>query len=233
LTPTDSRPPGSKPCLRPYEFDYISFIFKSCSLVPVASLFEVETVRIITSTRRVFQTSDMNAFHGSVTSIKSSKLLAEIELTTASQLKIVAVVTNDSYEHLQIAPATRLVGTVPPASVLILKAESAGPPPTHSKSKSSFEIANIQTSARNKLLCRVTDIQHDANPGLGAESSVGSIAATITCEVQPHGGVTMVGGGERVTALVTSESVKGLGLERGQFVWIMWKAFSVVLARDE
>lgn len=117
------------------------------------------------------------------------------------------------------------------SSILLIKAESAGPPPSHAKAKPSFEIANVQTSGRNKFLCRILDIAFDSIEGVEDDDSAGAVVAQIKCEIQPHGGGTIVGGGEKLSVLVTAGSVDSLRLAKGQFVWAVCKAFAVTLFR--
>ncbi|KAI9005086.1 hypothetical protein DFJ74DRAFT_407892 [Hyaloraphidium curvatum] len=172
----------------------------------------------------------MNVFRGNVTGITAGKLLSEIEISTPTRLKLVAVVTNEELEALNCTPGQQLNASVPPAAVVLVRAESTGPPPSHSRSASSFSVADVTTSARNKVLCRITDVSYDSE--LGPSSTVGAVACRVACEVQPHGGAgAIVGGGEKIEALVTTESAKTMKLAQNEFVWALWKAFSVSLTK--
>lgn len=88
------------------------------------------------------KTSARNAFMGKVSSINSDGLLTEVELTTLTGLKIVAVITEESAANLGLASGRILNATVKAPWVILTEAEEG-----------------LKTSARNKFSGKVSAVK--------------------------------------------------------------------------
>ncbi len=102
-------------------------------------------------TRRIMQhyvqevyrmkTSARNMFVGQISAIRDGLVLSEVELTTASGLKVVSVITKDSFEALGLAMGMTAIATVKAPWVVLVKEEQ-----------------KLNTSARNKFCGTISKI---------------------------------------------------------------------------
>lgn len=137
------------------------------------------------------KTSARNSFHGKVTAVRGDALLSEVELTTASGLKIVSVITNESKTSLGVAEGVNLAATIKAPWVILVK-----------------DASRFATSARNTF------------SGVISSIAAGDVAAEVIVDLPD---------GTKVVALVTDESVKGMGLKVGDDICALVKSFSVIL----
>lgn len=89
------------------------------------------------------KTSARNTFTGTVTGLRKAGPLAEVELTTASGLKVVSVITDESATSLGVEPGKALVASVKAPWVILVKEP------------------DLRTSGRNRFMAKVTAIQAD------------------------------------------------------------------------
>ena len=87
------------------------------------------------------KTSARNVFVGQISAIRDGQILNEIELTTASGLKIVSVITTDSFEALGLDLGMTVIATVKAPWVVLVK-----------------EDKKLATSARNKFCGTISKI---------------------------------------------------------------------------
>jgi len=87
------------------------------------------------------KTSARNSFTGKVTSIRSGNILAEVEVTTPSGLKVSSVITHDSLGALGISVGSLVVATVKAPWVILVK-----------------EDMKLKTSARNKYCGKIIKV---------------------------------------------------------------------------
>jgi len=87
------------------------------------------------------KTSARNMFVGSVTALRDGMILTEVEVTTATGLKIVSVITTDSFDNLGISMGSTIIATVKAPWVVLVKEEN-----------------RLTTSARNKFCGRISKI---------------------------------------------------------------------------
>ncbi len=87
------------------------------------------------------KTSARNSFTGKVTAIRSGNILAEVEVTTPSGLKVVSVITHDSLASLGIKEGVLVTATVKAPWVILVK-----------------EDMKLKTSARNKYCGKIVKV---------------------------------------------------------------------------
>jgi molybdate transport system regulatory protein len=87
------------------------------------------------------KTSARNMFVGQISAIRDGLVLSEVELTTASGLKVVSVITKDSFEALGLAMGMTAIATVKAPWVVLVKEEQ-----------------KLNTSARNKFCGTISKI---------------------------------------------------------------------------
>ena len=87
------------------------------------------------------KTSARNSFTGKVTNIRTGNILAEVEVTTSSGLKVVSVITNDSLANLGIKAGLLVTATVKAPWVILVKEEM-----------------RLKTSARNKYCGKIVRV---------------------------------------------------------------------------
>lgn len=87
------------------------------------------------------KTSARNSFTGKVTSIRSGNILAEVEVTTPSGLKVVSVITHDSLSVLEISVGSLVTAMVKAPWVILVK-----------------EDMRLKTSARNKYCGKIVKV---------------------------------------------------------------------------
>jgi molybdate transport system regulatory protein len=100
------------------------------------------------------KTSARNSFTGKVTNIRTGNILAEVEVTTPSGLKVVSVITEDSMINLGIKPGVLVTATVKAPWVILVK-----------------EDMKLKTSARNKFAGKIIKV------------NVGQISAEVIVEL--------------------------------------------------
>lgn len=93
------------------------------------------------------KTSARNLFMGRVSHLVRDGLLAEVELTTLSGLKIVAVITEESFENLRITEGSVITASVK-APWVVLAVPEAG--------------ESVKTSARNQFCGKVSEVKRGA-----------------------------------------------------------------------
>ncbi|GFK94697.1 Molybdenum-pterin-binding protein MopB [Fundidesulfovibrio magnetotacticus] len=109
------------------------------------------------------KTSARNAFTGKVSSIRSGNILAEVEVVTASGLKVVSVITHESLASLGIREGSLVTATVKAPWVILVK-----------------EDDKLKTSARNKYSGRIVKV----NAGqISAEVVVELPDGTLVCSL--------------------------------------------------
>ncbi len=109
--------------------------------------------------------SARNAFPGRITAVKPGAVNAEVVLTTAGGVRIVAVVTNDSIDALGLAVGCEATALVKASSVLVIA-----------------DGGDVKLSARNCLSGTVSRVREGP---VSAEVSIGlpgggEVHATIT-----------------------------------------------------
>lgn len=88
------------------------------------------------------KTSARNMFVGQVTSISEGMVVCEVELTTASGLKIVSVITKESLETLGLAKGKTATATIKAPWVVLVK-----------------DCQTMKTSARNAFCGKISSIK--------------------------------------------------------------------------
>lgn len=139
--------------------------------------------------RLTMKTSARNAFHGKVKSIKPGLVNAEVVLALQGDDELVATITNDSIERMQLREGGFAWGLVK-ASWVILAAESEG----------------MKTSARNRLCGVVQRIVRDSvNAEVVLTLAGGNTLAAVVTE---ESAVAMsLAEGNRVCALIKASHV--------------------------
>lgn len=87
------------------------------------------------------KTSARNMFVGQISAIRDGSILSEVEVTTATGLKVVSVITRDSFENLGLAMGMTVIATVKAPWVVLVK-----------------EDCMLRTSARNKFWGRISAV---------------------------------------------------------------------------
>jgi molybdate transport system regulatory protein len=161
------------------------------------SFSDADTLRIMNHyihEEKKMKTSARNMFVGQISAIRDGMILSEVEVTTASGLKVVSVITKESFENLGLAMGTTVIATVKAPWVVLVKDEN-----------------KFKTSARNKFCGRISKINS------------GKIAVDVIVDLPD---------GTKITSLITDESASSLGLEVGDEICALVKAFSVILTVD-
>lgn len=128
-------------------------------------------------------------FVGIITNIRHGAILSEVELTTNSGLKIVSVITKESFENLGLDMGMKAIATVKAPWVVLVK-----------------EGSMLKTSARNKFCGKISAV----NTGpLAAEVVVDltdgtKITSLITDESVANLGLKV---GDEICAMVKAFSV--------------------------
>ena len=63
--------------------------------------------------------SARNRFHGAVTSVKVEGLLAQVEIAVTDPVRLVAIITRDAVEELDLRPGRPATGIVKSTSVMV------------------------------------------------------------------------------------------------------------------
>ncbi len=87
------------------------------------------------------KTSARNAFTGIINRIKRSDLLAEVEILTNTGLTVVAVITTDSADNLELREGLNATATIKAPWVII----NTGDAPTSARNHFSGKVKSIQT----------------------------------------------------------------------------------------
>ena len=133
--------------------------------------------------------SARNVFKGKITALVDGAVNAEVELTTAGQDKIVAIVTEGSVKSLDLAVGKEAVAYVKAPWVMILTGE-----PT------------VRFSARNQLAGKVKTLDKGA---INSEVSIELPGGTVVYSVITNEAVLELGlkVGATATALIKASSV--------------------------
>ncbi len=113
----------------------------SCQYV---SFSDADTLRIMNHyiyEERKMKTSARNMFVGQISAIREGNILIEVEVTTATELKVVSVITRESFENLGLAMGMTVIATVKAPWVVLVKEDSM-----------------FKTSARNKFCGRISAV---------------------------------------------------------------------------
>jgi molybdate transport system regulatory protein len=113
----------------------------SCQYV---SFSDADTRRIMTHyiyEEKKMKTSARNMFVGQISAIRDGNILSEVEVTTATGLQVVSVITKESFENLGLAMGMTVIATVKAPWVVLVKEDSM-----------------LRTSARNKFCGRISAV---------------------------------------------------------------------------
>jgi molybdate transport system regulatory protein len=108
------------------------------------SFSDADTRRIMNQyilEEKKMKTSARNMFVGQISAIREGMILSEVEVTTATGLKVVSVITKESFENLGLAMGMTVIATVKAPWVVLVKEDSM-----------------LRTSARNKFCGRISKI---------------------------------------------------------------------------
>jgi len=133
--------------------------------------------------------SARNVFPGKVTQVKIGAVNSEVDLSTASGLQIVSIVTNESVKSLGLAVGKDATALIKASSVLVL-----------------VEGTNVKLSARNCLTGKITAIHEGP---ISAEVTISlpsgaAVHATITHDASRELGLKT---GLTATAVFKAQSV--------------------------
>jgi molybdate transport system regulatory protein len=121
-----------------------SMLGHQCPSSPYVSFTDADTRRIMNHyiyEEKKMKTSARNMFVGQVSDIREGNILSEVEVTTATGLKVVSVITKESFENLGLAMGMTVIATVKAPWVVLVKEDSM-----------------FKTSARNKFCGRISAI---------------------------------------------------------------------------
>jgi molybdate transport system regulatory protein len=142
---------------------------------PYVSFSDADTRRIMNHyifEERKMKTSARNMFVGQISSIRDGNILSEVEVTTAAGLRIVSVITKESFENLGLAMGMTVIATVKAPWVVLVKDETS-----------------FKTSARNKFCGRISAV------------NTGQIAAEVVVDLADGTKITSLITDESVTNL--------------------------------
>lgn len=141
--------------------------------------------------RLSMKSSARNQYVGTVCSIKSGQINAEVILDIGGGDVLVAVITNESVKHLGLKTGSEAYAMIKAPWVIVTTSD------------------DFRSSARNELKGTVVRCQE------------GAVNGEVVIEFS---------GGKRVAAVVTSDSIKSLGLKEGVKATALIKASHVILA---
>lgn len=118
------------------------------------------------------KTSARNMFAGMITGVRHGVILSEVELTTNSGLKVVSVITKESFENLGLDMGMKGIATVKAPWVVLVKEDSM-----------------LKTSARNKFCGKISAV------------NTGQIAAEVVVDLPDGTKITSLITGESVSSL--------------------------------
>ena len=140
------------------------------------------------------KTSARNELGGIISSITPGPVLADVCLDIGNDLSIVASITSESIQRLQLTPGQRAIAVIKASMVLLTP------------------NLGLRTSARNRLPARV----------------IASLPDTVNSAVKLE-----LAGGQRLTAIITNESLREQGYQPGSACCALIKSSHVILALDE
>lgn len=138
------------------------------------------------------KTSARNQFTGKVTRVTKGAVNGEVELAIDEGLSIVAIVTNESIEDLDLKNGGEAYALINAYAPILVP-----------------ENDLMWASARNRLC------------GMVVSCIEGAVSGEVGLELP---------GGKRLTAIITNESIKSLGLKKGVKACALVKASNVILA---
>lgn len=141
--------------------------------------------------RLFLRTSARNQFHGKIVCIRTGPVTAEVELAMGGEDKIVAVITRESVEGLELRIGTEAWALIKAPWVIVAP-----------------ETQKLRTSARNRLC------------GVVARLTDGAVDTEVVLQLD---------GGHTISAVITQESARELGLEVGRRACAIFKASSVII----
>lgn len=121
---------------------------------------------------RRMKTSARNMFVGQISAIREGGILAEVEVTTLSGLKVVSVITRESFQNLGLAMGMTVIATVKAPWVVLVKEDSM-----------------FKTSARNKFCGKISAV------------NAGQIAAEVVVDLPDGTRITSLITDESVSKL--------------------------------
>ncbi len=141
--------------------------------------------------RIAMKVSARNMLKGTISKIKMGAVNAEVELSIRGSDSIIAIITNESVENLDLNPGRDAYAIVKATSVLISK-----------------DMDDSKLSARNKLRGKIINLTD------------GIVNTEVTLELP---------GGNTISAIITSESAREIGIGEGDNALAIFKASSVII----
>jgi len=138
------------------------------------------------------KTSARNARRGVVSHVADGAVNAEVALSIAPGVEIIAVITRQSVQDLELAPGRAAIALIKSSFVILAPADEA-----------------LRTSARNRLVGTISRVED------------GAVNSEVSLDLD---------GGKTLTATVTLESARALGLKVGGRAAALIKASHVILA---
>jgi molybdate transport system regulatory protein len=135
--------------------------------------------------------SARNLFKGTVSRIQTGSVNSEVELSMRGMDAIIAIITNESVENLDLAVGKDAYAIVKSSSVIIGK-----------------DLSGSKISARNRLSGRIINVLK------------GAVNTEVTLEMA---------GQNTISAMMTNESAAEMGLRKGDDVYAIFKASSVII----
>jgi len=139
------------------------------------------------------KTSARNLFHGTVTHIVSGAVNSEVTLAVGSEMQVVAQITPESLERLDLKVGSDAYALVKASWVILTEALQG----------------NFKSSVRNTFCGEVTAIE------------AGAVNSDVTVDI---------GGGQKISAIVSNQSVEHLGLAHGERCCALLKESHILLA---
>ena len=136
--------------------------------------------------------SARNQLVGKIHSLKVADVSAEVIIELKSGVLLISNITHSAVEELNLHVGDEVVGIIKASSVLLTT------------------TLDIATSARNKLLGKITDIKR------------GDINTQVSVDI---------GNNDIITATITTESVDTLGLKEGVQVCALIKSSSILIGK--
>ena len=142
--------------------------------------------------RMSMKTSARNQFTGHIVGLRAGQVDFEVRIKIDDENEIVAVITGESAETLELVIGMEINALVKSSSVLLLNDR------------------NVKTSARNHMWGEIARIHE------------GPVNSEVTLAMQS---------GKTVCAVITHDSVQGLGLVVGEQACAVFKASAVILCK--
>ncbi|WP_027147630.1 TOBE domain-containing protein [Methylobacter tundripaludum] len=157
--------------------------------------------------RLVVKTSARNQIFGCITAIQAGAVNAEVSVKLKGGEQVITSVTLTSLNDLGLQVGADAVLLVNSADITLTVDFDSNHFPATAPCV-ALPPASMQSSARNRLSCRVIRVQQDE----------------VNAEV-----IVLLPGGETLVAMVTPQSVQSLALMPGMPVWAMFKSNAPVL----